>query len=164
MTLRESLQRQVDAWEQLGHPSLMERFVLRHGKEMQRGILDHGKDEPGQCFRNASLAMLVGKGTYVEGYAWRSPVRLPIHHAWIKRPNGLVLDPTWRDADLQGKASTFEYLGVEFTDDQVEEHQAKTGFYGMLSTHEMIDLDLIFGLDPELREIAARIKPAFGNV
>jgi len=86
-----------------------------------------------ECFFNAQRlsAHSLGGLRYFEGFAMRI---IPVHHAWLVTPSGLVLDPTWRLRDgesppcrpeglperwqdrvvLGSVPEDIEYVGVEF--------------------------------------------------
>ncbi len=94
-------------------------FVLQEGQELKvaelplRGCM---LGEMKQCFKNShDLILREPDLTYVEGYAFLPPCRgyghsFPIHHAWCITPEGIVLDPTWKD---KGEI----YFGVPFDRD-----------------------------------------------
>ena len=76
---------------------------------------------PRQCFANAQALATVAfeaGAVYVEGYARRADVPIPILHAWVE-VEGVVIDPTWieehrRGSNLGVLPEGWEYLGVPF--------------------------------------------------
>lgn len=69
-----------------------------------------------QCFDNAyQLARRNPELTYVEGYACGL---IPVHHAWVVTPEGIVIDHTWKE---EGRWTQDEraYFGVAFPTDYV---------------------------------------------
>jgi len=144
MTLREILQETVDTWAKIGAPAVMERFVLRNGKDMEPMPRIGKRMTPKECFSNATHYLQRNPGTYVEGYVLR-PGLIPIHHAWVEI-DGKAMDPTLEDAE------ECSYVGVPFETKVLHGELVKNGVYGLLDTG-MINLDLIFRLDPELKAI-----------
>jgi hypothetical protein len=79
-----------------------------------------------ECFANAiHLAIQYDDLTYVEGYALDE--FMAIHHAWLVRPDGRVLDPTW------GYRRDAVYVGVPLHTRWVCERIDRQGVYGILS-------------------------------
>lgn len=105
-------------------------FVLRNGRAFKPGRrlwkgMEWGEEK--QCFANATHAMLrFPKLTYCEGYALGI---IPVLHAWLVTPRGIVVDPTWR------KAGT-EYFGVPFNKQFVMRTLRSRGYYGVLDNME----------------------------
>lgn len=97
-----------------------EDFILQHGqfwtpqnlpKGYRAGILK-------QCFHNSGRLALTRKGVrYVEGYAIRLSLGIPMHHAWVVDAKDRVIDVTW---DLPIAAA---YFGVAFPTATVRAHQ-----------------------------------------
>ncbi|MEN8447140.1 MAG: hypothetical protein ABG776_19245 [Cyanobacteria bacterium J06555_13] len=59
--------------------------------EVERGI-------PKYCYSNTQdLLDSHAELTYVEGYAIRDVVSLPLPHAWLMTSEGTAVDPTWSD-------------------------------------------------------------------
>lgn len=144
------IEEQIKRFEYFGHPAIMERFVLRNGKE---GI---GKPRPPgiskrpdkECFKNSSYwAVEVPGWTYTEGFAIRPSLGMLIHHAWLENKKGEVLDLTWKDPQ------DCLYYGVRFSTVELVENMVRTKVYGILMQYDIIDVDVIFKRDPELRAI-----------
>ena len=100
-TLRDQLKELGDRLGKLHpHAGLLERTVAASGSPCWARALPRPFKPmpPKQCFVNA--ARLVGRYprlTYVEGFAYRETVGLPIHHAWAVDEDRQVVDPTWDD-------------------------------------------------------------------
>lgn len=93
-----------------------------------------------ECFMNAQeLALSDDRLVYHEGYAIGN-VGLPILHAWVAI-NGKVVDVTWRP-EVFGE-TTWLYLGVPFTPEQIRVHALKTGFWASLIDDWQNDYPLI---------------------
>jgi hypothetical protein len=150
------LDEQVFNWGRLGHPALIERFVLRNGtlydgcarpKGVRRGQMK-------ECFRNSANAVFRNQGwAYCEGIAVSSSLMFPIHHAWCVKDDK-VIDLTWEDpADCV-------YFGVTFDVGELAEQIAINGVYGLFDTGRGLNSVLMFARDPELeaivREVACR--------
>lgn len=77
----------------------------------------------GQCYHNAwDLAQRDGM-IYVEGYACKGDIPLPMHHAWCVDASGRVHDATWADGH--------SYFGVAFDHDAVLSILDYTGTYSV---------------------------------
>jgi hypothetical protein len=75
------------------------------------------------CWRNAVMALLVDPalddGLYVEGYAvWPDGINMPVHHGWVKLPDGGVVDPA---APVVDHGAPTYYRGAVFTAAQVRQ-------------------------------------------
>jgi hypothetical protein len=106
----------------------IEDLLLKHGKGfappktsrlpagVKRGPMKH-------CFENAGdIAVFGGTNlTYCEGYACGV---IPVLHAWLVKPDGQVVDPTWRD----GKC----YFGVPIMRSYLVSTITRTGWWGVL--------------------------------
>ncbi len=153
--IREYLEQQVKNWEPLGHPAIMERFVLRKGKVFTAGPRVGRKMTPNECYSNAThfvLGFPTERDEYVEGFVIRPKLAIAIQHAWVRiRGNGLVaMDPT-----LDGDDN--EYMGVVFDIPTLREQLRRNKVYGLLDHGQGINTDLIFKLDPELEPIARKV-------
>jgi hypothetical protein len=86
-----------------------EELVVAEGIEPKAKVPAPWKEKPKECFKNAALfALGSGDGFYTEGY-YKSLI--PIHHAWITRPDGSIFDPT---IDVDRDADPANYLGIAF--------------------------------------------------
>jgi hypothetical protein len=156
--LAEMLRQQVETWEKLGFPCIMQRYVLKHGREFAgqkrpKGVRVGPKK---QCFRNAASRAIYEarwKTThYYEGYViHRDMPIMPIHHAWTVEDDWLV-DVTLR------KPEEYEYMGVHFPYDVLGSELVRNGVYGLMDTG-VPNLDLLRRLDPVLFEQCVAIRP-----
>jgi hypothetical protein len=150
-TIEEMLTTLIDMHARIGHPALLERFVLRNGRlgiaQPRPSYVKRGK--PKLCFMNASQAMLYGLD-YHEGFVLRDSLPLAIHHAWVQ-DGDRVIDPTLSDAEH------CQYIGVLFSPAAVYEQQMRLGIYGLLDTGVGANTALIYARDPELRAIAEAV-------
>jgi hypothetical protein len=80
----------------------IELYVIQHGRSFI-GIKrpkGYRRRTAKQCFHNAAMLAIEGRGTYVQGYAAREHgVQLPIEHAWITVDNVHAIDVTWPDSE-----------------------------------------------------------------
>lgn len=157
MSLKDYLEKSIEAAATIGYPAIKERFLLRNGQEYEVTALKGRRMQMGQCYRNSSIRAERGDGTYVEGIAKRSFFPIAISHAWLA-VDGKAMDPTWRPPLNAGMDTGVEYLGVEFSTAWLLREQRRTGYYGMLEgPGGMLNVDLMFELDPELKGIAEEI-------
>jgi hypothetical protein len=83
-------------------------FANYTGITIQPHVIEHGRPFAGikrpkgyrrraakQCFQNAALLAIEGRGTYVEGYAAPLAGNLIIEHAWVTVDNIHAVDVTW---------------------------------------------------------------------
>jgi hypothetical protein len=115
------------------HYDSEEDFVLQHGQESLWAPLPAGVryGRTKECFKNAMrLADRRPDLMYVEGWASRPALGIPMHHGWCVDAQGQVVDPTWRVETPD--EPPIEYLGVAFTMDQVHAAQVRSGVYGIL--------------------------------
>jgi hypothetical protein len=135
------LQMQVDAFGR--DQAKLAAFVLDHGQafEADERTYQGRKRAAKQCFANA--AMLVFKDpslTYVEGYV---ETVIPILHAWARRPDGGIIDPTLRLEGVDGQPRLIRgYWGVPFATPYVRASLIRNEVYGLLGwpTQAMIEL------------------------
>lgn len=107
----------------------------------------------GDCYANAGqLALLPvsdpSRYQYVEGYAFKSDVPVPLEHAWVRdRTTGLFHDPTWPVGD------GYEVIGhgIVWRTDFLREWVFKHGFWGIFGSDEWGQLSLILqhGVGPD---------------
>jgi hypothetical protein len=145
-TLREILKTQGEWFAEMGHPQIIEQFVMKHGVEYvglarPKGVRRRVAKE---CFSNAAKFSSETGADYVEGYALRTDFPLPVLHAWN------VLDGRMIDTTLDDPRK-FEYLGVRFTRDEVWAELARTKIYGLFDTGGVAaNVDFLRRRDPEL--------------
>lgn len=77
-----------------------------------------------ECFRNAGWLSRTTRLHYVEGYAVRGRLMLPLAHAWCVDDDGRVYDPTWPDGT--------DYFGVVFERERVEDLRV------MMKSHDVL--------------------------
>lgn len=158
------LDKTIASWETMGVHSMLERFVRRNGRAGHPSALPKGV-RPGagkQCFKNAAeFAIWDGSRpkalqdldlTYVEGYAMRPSLGIPIHHAWLETPSGEVIDTTWRDPE------TCLYWGVPIPADALRLVLLKTGVYGVFDLGHRLNHEFMFDYDPDLRLVITAMQ------
>lgn len=148
-SIAEQLKTEVEAYGRLGHPALMQRFVISSGKLGGERLLDHdyGQGAAKECFRNAAqLALEYPELTYVEGYGYLEGLPLLIHHAWCEDQQGRVVDVTW--APERGG----QYMGVRIDADELLEQMESNGVYGVLDTGRGLNVEFYFRRDPQLEQ------------
>ena len=153
--LESSLRRMVDGWESLGHPALLERFVLRNGRAFTPRKRIGRRRKARHCFQNSTHFISEQDGEYVEGYV---DCIIPIHHAWVTINGTDAMDLTLKDTEDR------EYFGVVFSREVLWEEMLKTGHYGILDTTRGLNIDLMFKVDPELKTICETIRKGRANV
>lgn len=151
MTIKEMLTDYVALTAPLGYPALLERFLLRNGKEYATTPPVGPLGTPGLCFGNAYEAALAGRGTYTEGLGYRPGLPITVHHAWLT-VDGRAMDITWRDPASSSFATLLdcEYLGIEFDNATIRRHAYETGYAGGILANEMYNVELMRKIDPDL--------------
>jgi hypothetical protein len=151
MSIAEILAERVSIWERLGHPSLLERFVLRNGKVYTpRKRIGHRR-KAGECYGNATKHVLNNDGVYVEGFVMIPDIALPLQHAWVTINGDDAMDPTL-------DAMAHEYYGVAFDRKILGREIVSNGYYGLLDSGLGLNTKLMFGMDPELKEICEQVQ------
>ena len=151
MTLQEILTEQVEGWATLGHPALLDRFILRNGKAFAPGNRIGRKGAPKECYGNATkFVFRHHDAKYVEGFVINKELPIPIHHAWVTFDGKTVMDPTL-------DAEKYEYFGVEFDTSTLRKETVKLGVYGILDPGLGFNTDLMFKIDPELKTICEAV-------
>lgn len=154
--IKTAMEEQVERYASIGHPSMMERFILRNGKpgiSMPRPKKIE-KQQDKHCFSNTANWILSRKGkgwTYVEGYALRPMLGMLMHHAWCENDKGHVLDLTWREPEH------CQYYGVRFTNEELRQELIRNEVYGLLIPFDMYNDELMFRKDPGLKGIVQEI-------
>lgn len=147
-----TLQNTVSAWEQLGLPALMERFILRNGKVMKPQEFREPLYPAKACFMNATHYVDLHKyAEYVEGFAIRASLGIAMHHAWAQSRDGRAIDPTWNDS------MECEYMGVVIDPKTHRKWMRKTNVYGVIDYGLGVNTEFIFSVDPELKGIVEAI-------
>lgn len=145
----DQLKHEVEAFGQLGHPALMQRFVIANGVLAGERLLEHGYElgAAKECFRNAAqLALEHPELTYVEGYGYLEGLPLLIHHAWCEDEQGRVIDVTW-SPERGG-----QYIGVRVDAEELLEQMEALGVYGVLDTGRGLNTEFFFRRDPQLEQ------------
>lgn len=150
-----TLQASVSAWEKIGLPALMERFILRNGTVMKPQEFREPLYPAKACFMNATHYVDLHKhAEYVEGFGIRASLGIAMQHAWARSRDGRAIDPTWNDS------MECEYMGVVIDRATHRKIMRKSGVYGVLDHGRGINTDFIFSVDPGLREIVETIRGA----
>src|SRR5215831_1735265 len=95
--LIDHLNHAITAWEKLGQPALLERFVTRNGQPFTYTKRVGRKGAPKQCFANAATYVMRNRGVgavYVEGFVMRQDIPHPFLHAWVTFNGTEAMDPT----------------------------------------------------------------------
>lgn len=146
MNIQDKIEEYIKMMGSIGHPALMENFILRNGETMEVGPLVGEQGTPKECFANATNAYLENyDSTYVEGYMWRAGFPILIHHAWIEI-DGKVMDNTIVDNQA------CQYYGVRFTRETLKRQLEQNGVYGLLDPG-LINLKLMVECDPGLLDL-----------
>lgn len=155
MNIRERLQHEAVMWQSMGHPALMQEFVLRNGTVSLGAACPGKRLTPKECFRNA--AMSLEDGDYCEGYGWRKSLPIIVHHAWRVK-DGTVIDRTWNDPE------DCQYMGVIFKEKVLWQELRRNKVYGILDTG-MINVRLMVKVDPGMIELLPeQLKRKFTKV
>jgi hypothetical protein len=141
------LETMVNGYEQIGHPAVMERFVLRNGKVFEAQPYTGKRGKPKQCFQNATHMHV---GTYAEGYMWRESLPIAIHHAWRVK-DGKVIDNT------VDRPEERQYIGVELDADELFRELNRYKVYGVLDCGWELNWEFMFTRDPGLETIVNKI-------
>ena len=145
--IKHEIEDQIARWDRLGSPCLLDRFILRNGREGIAQARPRGmrKMADKQCFRNAAVSVRMGFH-YVEGYAM-APYALGmlVHHAWLEEDDGRVIDLTWK------RPEDCQYFGVRFDQEELSEELLRTRVYGLLVQDDLYNDDFMFRQDPGLK-------------
>jgi hypothetical protein len=105
-------------------------YLLAHGRSWTPAPLpdDIRRGEPKGCYQNAFRLATAhpGRFLYAEGYALEPDYGIPMPHAWCVTDSGIVLDPTWADAERAG------YFGVALDPVTTFRVHEATGTHGVL--------------------------------
>lgn len=151
-SLRDYLTQTSDNWASIGIPALMERFVLRNGREFKGRPLprSYKRGTPKECFSNAIHLVheTAPRLTYVEGYVLRENLPILIHHAWAIDSRNRVVDVTLENAD-----ATCAYMGVVIPWNEVWRVVKRTKVYGVFDTGRGLNAEWMFERDPPLKAL-----------
>lgn len=154
--LTATLRQLSEAFQHLGHAGafLREEYVLRQGVVCTAQALPKGfrRGTPKLCFHNARKLVLNrrrrGSLTYVEGYAMRADIGIPMHHAWAIDAERRVIDVTWADPQ------NTEYLGVPFSAATLRQFDDGESMLGV----DFIRVDFMLATCPALRPLVEASK------
>jgi hypothetical protein len=128
---REYLQMQVDAFGR--EHARLAAWLLDHGREftVDERTFKGRRMRAKECFGNATRMVVRDPSlTYVEGYV---TALIPIHHAWVMRKDGSIIDPTLSLKMLNGGTRVIDgYFGVPFSYDYLAECLTANRVYGIL--------------------------------
>lgn len=150
---------QIENWARIGHPAMIERFVLKHGRDMTP-YPDHPYEmgEAKECFYNAGMMAASGVTdlTYVEGFAVRPKLGLLIQHGWLMDTDGRAVDVTWKDT------ADCHYFGIPFDKKAMWAECKRTGYWGLLDSGRGVNVDFFLQFDPafEIPEMEPRHRAA----
>jgi hypothetical protein len=144
------LDQQIETWEMLNVPALLERFVRRNGKWFAPVKRIGTKREPKACFSNATTFVQKRGGKYVEGYVLNKKLPWLFHHAWVTMTGFDAMDPTLN-------SNKYEYFGVEFDFDVVRREIVRNKVYGLLDPGLGLNTELMFAIDPALKPVVEAI-------
>lgn len=136
---------------------MLERFVLRNGKEFKPRKRIGRKGKAGLCYMNAAHAVFkhefTGKPmTYVEGFVINKKMAfIPIHHAWVTTDGTDAMDPTLN-------AEEYEYFGVEIKTSELRKELVRNKVYGILDTGYGMNHEFMFKVDPGLEAEVKAVK------
>jgi hypothetical protein len=109
------------------YPSI-ERFILNYGQQWPGRPLpaNYNKRKPGYCYMNSYRLMISSELRYVEGYAQREELSIPVLHAWCLDEDDAVVDTTW------ARPETCQYFGVVMPRDWYIDQVMNATHYGSL--------------------------------
>lgn len=130
--------------------------IAKNGREWAPALRADGTPDfggrlmtPRQCFRNSQRTVLGltaypahwldGDLRYVEGFAL-THLDMWSHHAWVARPDGLVVDRTWKDGAKR-------YIGVPMEFDELMKRHRDLG--GSLLSDWPVGFAWGVGMTPE---------------
>ncbi len=122
----------ADEADQCGHPDLVLRYVLAHGRLFDRLAVEQPpRMSPNACFQNSAAFSRTAGMTYVEGFALVAvPKLFGFHHAWCVDAEECIHELTWRTPGLA-------YFGVTFGDEHVSHLlSARYPEHGLIRTCE----------------------------
>lgn len=159
--IRDYLEQTIGAFAGMGNPALIERFVLRNGREWEVTKRIERKLRDKECFSNSlhranqwfDEPKYEGKIVYVEGFAYR-PGLFPMLHAWVGVDDKAV-DPTWNGYE------TCMYFGVPFDVVDATKVVVEKGYYGLFDGPTGINYKWMFKRDPGLLDEVDAAFPQF---
>lgn len=158
--IKAMLEQTVSTWETLGHPAVMERFVLRNGTVFKGNPLPRPfkQGRVKECYSNsASAALRNSRLTYYEGFGVSDDLPIAMSHAWCMLGNK-VIDLTWR------RPTTRHYMGVPVSLEVLTQELLRNGVYGILDLGYHINTRFMFSVDPALEEIVMNVRATGSTV
>jgi hypothetical protein len=147
VSLKQIIEQQHAAWATLGRAPLLESIVLKAGVEFQLDAeAAHGFLEDKFCFQNSIHHALKNGLRYVEGFAIRPDLGIPMHHAWVELKNGKVQDVTW-GRPVEDRC---EYFGVAFQADEAWAAMVASEHYGLFDFMFPSNLEFVRARWPDL--------------
>ena len=145
----ECITTQTDNWEKLGHPAMMERFLIRNADVVWVGAeckVERGT--PKECFRNATIIAAPSPYlVYCEGYGIKPEFGMLMHHAWLwDTRRDVLIDTTW------GETSDTAYIGVSVDTQTLCRELANNQHYGVLDSGFGLNMEFMLKRDPDLIE------------
>lgn len=124
--------------------SAQAKFILEHGRlfDVDARTFKGRRMTIKECFSNSTKMVWRDPNlTYVEGFVTSI---IPIHHAWVMRPDGGIIDPTLR---VKGRAGPLpqDYVGVPFSTKFLNLYLRTVRTYGILDGMSDMSIDLLTG-------------------
>jgi hypothetical protein len=138
MDLKDILKQEIKMWDKIGHPAIMQKYVLDNGRAFNKVELSDRLGKPKLCFMNAAHEVWDNPDyEYVEGYMILSTIPILIHHAWVyDKKRNVAIEVTTKDV---GDA----YYGVTFSKSDLNKWLLKSGVYGILDTGVGLNIELM---------------------
>jgi hypothetical protein len=138
--------------------NFLAKFLLAHGRTfaIDERTFKGRRMTIKQCFSNATRMVCRDPSlTYVEGFV---SVIMPVHHAWVMRPDGGIIDPTLR---IKGRVGPppHDYFGVPFAAEFLSRFLVETGVFGLLDGMSPMSIALMTG-EIEPTEFLAALEKA----
>ncbi len=139
-----AVQQRTETFREMGHPLIMDEFVLKHGKSFERIATDVTRATPRECFANAArLAINNEFFEYTEGYVCAHDFQYPFLHAWIMY-DGEIIDNTLETP------SNYSYFGIRFKQSFLLSQLAKHKVFGILGGVPEQAYQLVEKVDPSI--------------
>lgn len=121
------------------------KFLYENGRAWQSQPLPSGfrRGKPKLCYETAAkLALEDPSLIYVEGVAINL---IPTGHAWVVKPDGRVIDPTWKNPE------NCQYYGLAFQTGFLKKTVLKQKYWGLVGdTLTLARMEkLLTGLHPD---------------
>jgi hypothetical protein len=138
MDIKAILKQEIKMWDKIGHPAIMQKYVIDNGKQFKNVELSDKLGKPKLCFMNAAHEVWNNPDLeYVEGYMILSSIPILIHHAWVyDKVRKVAIEVTTKDVGA-------DYFGVVFDRSELNRWLLKNGVYGILDTGMGINVELM---------------------